>query len=100
MSKRFMEPEEAMKRRLDRLGLEGQDVYDVLGYLVREHGLASVAGHLKDYLSDQAEQAFNRVEGNGADDFNPAKALADARGKDVCAAMTEALADYAERYEL
>ena len=97
MTTKFKEPEEIMKVKLDRLKLGEGDIYDVLGYLVREYGLGKVTEQLKTYLEDQTEQAFGQVENNDGEGF---EGLAKARAFDVCLAMSESLNDYVQKYEL
>lgn len=97
MTKIYKEPEEIMKGKLDRLKLGEGDVYDVLGYLIREYGLGTVTENLNHYLQDQTEQAFAQVENNDGGGF---QGLAQARAFDVCLALSESLNDFAQKYEL
>ena len=98
MPKQILEPEEIIKRKLERIKVERGDIYDILGHLIREYSLGEVADQLKNYLQDQTEQAFNQVDfGDGGIGM---EGLPKARAFDVCAAMVEGLVSKAKEYDL
>jgi len=98
MKKKILEPEEIMRRKMNRMKIDQGDIYDVLGHLIREFSLAEVADQLATYLGDQTEQAFNQVEfGDGGLGM---EGLPKARAFDVCFAWAETLSVKAKEYEL
>jgi len=98
MAKQVLEPEEVMKKKMEKMRIDRGDIYDVLGHLVREFSLGEVADQLKTYLQDQTEQAFNQVEDLA--DGSGLRGLAHARAFDVCTALVEGLVDKAKDYDL
>ena len=98
MPKKMLEPEEIIKRKLERIKVGQGDIYDILGHLVREYGLGEVADQLSTYLTDQTEQVFGQVEDTG--DGGGLQGLAHARALDVCQALTSSLTEKAKEYDL
>ena len=98
MEIKLLGPEKETVKEFKKYRLETYEPYDVLAFLVSHHGLLEVAGALNNYLTDQAETIFSKLdfeEGGSA-----LVGLSAARALDVCAASVESLSYFAEKYEL
>jgi hypothetical protein len=98
MNRKVKEPEEMMGEKMDRLKLTGEDIYDVLGYLIRRYGLKAVVGEFKNYLGDQTSTAFDKVD--IAADGSCFIGLSKARAWDACTCLVECLLAKVGEYEL
>lgn len=96
MAKQVLEPEEVMRKKMEKMGIDRGDIYDVLGHLVREFSLGEVADQLATYLTDQTEQAFGQME----ETDGGFKGLAHARAFDVCQVLADSLSAKAKEYDL
>ena len=95
---KFVEPEERMERRLKPLRLKEADVYDVLAYLIRRHGVGPVVEQLKNYFWDRTDEAFGKVDQDRGDySFT---GMNWARAWDVCGALLECLEGKIKEFEM
>ncbi len=91
-------PEKETEKEFKGFALEAYEVYDVLAYLLKKHGLGEVAGALTNYLTDQAETVFTKLDFDAGGEM--LVGLPTARALDVCAAAAESLSNFAEKYEI
>ncbi len=93
-----VEPEQRMERRLKPLRLKEADVYDVLAYLIRRHGIGPVVEQLKNFFWDKTDEAFGGVCQDRSDySFT---GLNWARAWDVCGALLECLEGKIREFEM
>lgn len=96
--RKFEEPEERMEKRLKPLRLMETDIYDVLAYLIRKHGVGPLVGQLKNYFWDQTNEAFGKVD-QDREDYS-FTGLNGARAWDVCGALLECLEAKISEFEM
>lgn len=91
-------PEKEIEKEFKGFALEAYEVYDVLAYLIQKHGLGEVGGALTNYLNDQAETVFTKLDFDAGGEV--LVGLSAARALDVCAASAESLSNFAEKYKI
>jgi len=94
----FLGPELKIEKEFKKFGLDEYEIYDVLAYLIVKHGLKSITEELKNYLEDQAETLFTKLDFDAGGEV--LVGLSAARALDVCAAMAEGLNHLADQYEI
>lgn len=101
MAKKFIEPEDRMKAKLGPLSLRRKDVYDVLYFTIRKHGLKAVLDELHNYFMDMTDTAYS---GLNAETFcykaPEIIGIGEARAWDVCLCLMECLKAKSEEYDL